>query len=286
MLSDADILSKLGAAGAVQLGSGGEASVYRLDGARVARIMRAGAKLSDAVARAELLTEIAVGRGSLPFLTPTVEDLDQFEGRVFSIERELPGEPVSQQLVRCTGSARGDLLQSYFDTAGRLREIDLWRPFFGPLVGNTDLRSGSWSAFAAARLHRSALTAPPDLLPAVLELAARPMANLPDVALVHMDYFPANVLAVDGTVSAVLDFGPAAVMGDARMDAWGAVAYLDSEITPEANEQDREQGVAWLTENGLADDYDCARRWLAASWSFASNDAQLMAWCRRILLTT
>ncbi len=283
MIDDADVLAGLGATGADLLGSGGEARVYVLGGNRVARIMRPGARLADAMARSHLLAEIAAARGNLPFATSEVESVEQVAGRIVSIEPRLSGEPLSHLLSSVTGSMRRELLQSYFDTAGRLREIQVSREYYGPLIGNPALRGTSWSTFAAARLEQSARTCPVDLRDAVAAQAAVALPEPSRAALVHLDYFPANVLALDGEISAVLDFGPSAVIGDARMDAWSAVAYLDPEITPQATAEDHEQGIAWLAQNGLADGYPAARRWLAAYWSFACDDASLMDWCRRIL---
>lgn len=283
VIGDTEVLARLGGSGSL-LGSGGEAQVYELDGVRVARIMRPGACLADAMARSHLLAEIAAGRKGLPFLTPTVDTVEQIGGRIVSIEPKLPGDPLQVLLGRTTGAARHDLVQSYLDTALRLREIELPRHGFGPLIGNAELRATTWGAFASARLRQNAAACPPDLRSAVDAAAAAPLAEPAEAALVHLDYFPANVLAADGKVTAVLDFGPSAMIGDARIDAWGAVAYLDAEITPTASQSDRDQAQAWLAEAGLGAGYEAARRWLAAYWSFAADDARLMAWCRRILL--
>lgn len=284
-ISDIEVLARLGVTG-ILLGSGGEAHVYELNSGRVARIMRPGARLADAIERSRLLAEIAVGRIGLPFLTPDVDTVERIGGRVVSIEPKLPGDPLQLLLVRATGAARHKLVQSYLDTALRLREIHLPRHGFGPLIGHSDLQATTWGAFASARLRQSATTCPPDLRPAVEAAAASPLAEPAQAALVHLDFFPANVLAAEGKVTAVLDFGPSAVIGDARLDAWGAAAYLDAEITPQATDGDREQAKAWLSQHGLLAGYDTARRWLAAYWSFALDDAKLMDWCRRILLPT
>jgi len=284
MIDDREVLARLGAPNAPLLGAGGEAQVYALGPDRVARIMRAGARRADADARAQLLAEIAAGRGDLPFLTPAVEAVEEIGGRIVSVEPRLPGEPLSLLLGRNAGPVRSELIASYLDTALQLREIRLPPHGFGPLLGNAGPRSDSWNSFATARLRGSAEACPPDLRAAVLLAAAAALAEPPEAALVHLDYFPANVLAADGRVTAVLDFGPAAAIGDPRMDAWGAVAYLDPEITPTASPADREQATAWLARAGLDAGYAAARRWLAAYWSFAADDARLIDWCRRILL--
>jgi hypothetical protein len=284
MIDDAEVLARLGEAEPRLLGSGGEARVYAAGRDRVARIMHAGAHLADAVSRSQLLAEIAAGRGDLPFLTSTVDAVELIGGRVVSLERRLPGDPLSLLLGRTSDTMRRSLVESYLDTALRLREIRLPRRAFGPLTGGVELRSTSWAGFAAARLRQSADTCPPELKAAVLAEVTLRAAEPAEDALVHLDYFPANVLAADGRVTAVLDFGASTVIGDPNMDAWGAVAYLDPEITPTASRLDREQAMAWLAQAGLDAGYEAARRWLGAYWSFAADDAKLIDWCRRVLL--
>ena len=74
------------------------------------------------------------------------------------------------------------------------------------------------------------------------------------------------------------------MMGDRRMDVIGAVAYLDPLISPTASDADRSVAEEWLTEHGLADVYEPMRRWIAAFWSAAVDDARLQEWCRSVLL--
>jgi hypothetical protein len=40
----------------------------------------------------------------------------------------------------------------------------------------------------------------------------------------------------------------------------------------------------WLVDQGLADGFVAAERWVAALWSFARNEARLQQWCRLVLL--
>ena len=282
--SDSDILAELGVPGAISLGAGGEARVYALPGHRVARIMRPGAQLADAQARAGLLREIAGSAATLTFRTPVVESVSMMGDRVVVIEARLPGEPVSTLLEQVSSATRSRLVADYLDTATTIHRIRLTRPYFGPLIGDRALRVGHWSDFTRARLMQNARRCPSDLRAAVLREAAAAWAEPVRPGLVHLDYFPPNVLAEGDAITAVLDFGASSVIGDPRMEAWSAVAYLDAEISPQANDEDRQQAMAWLNARGLGEGYAQARRWLAASWSHASNDAALMAWCRRVLL--
>ena len=280
ILDDEDILARLGNRNAALLGSGGEAQVYALDDRRVARIMRPGATAEDAHGRAALLQEIAAGNSTLPFATPEVLEIAVLGARVAAVERRLDGQPMSAVLPTVIGRERLQLVQAYLEAAERLHEIELSRPFFGPLLGGEDVRSKTWRGFLQQRLALSARTCPPDLRAAVLDPAICALPPSPAPRLVHLDYFPANVLVANGAVSAVLDFGPTALAGDPRLDLWSAVAYLDNAITPVADEDDRRFAAIWLEARGLLPDYAPARRWLAAYWTHAADDAQLMAWCR------
>lgn len=282
---DNAVLAELGEIGATLIGAGGEAQVYAMPGNRVARIMRPGARLADAQERAAFLGEIAASAGFLAFRTPVVESVSLIGGRVAVIEERLPGEPVSELLGRLEGKARRRLVADYLDTATRIRQVQLTRPYFGPLIGSRALRATRWSDFTRARLMQSARNCPVDLRPAVILAAQTRWAEPQRPALVHLDYFPPNVLGEGDGITAVLDFGVSSVFGDPRLEAWSAVAYLDAELSPQANDEDRQQAGEWLVESGLDQDYAMARRWLAASWSHASDDESLMTWCRRILLT-
>jgi hypothetical protein len=284
--SDDDVLIQMGASGAPRIGAGSEAQVYALPGNRVARIMRAGARLADAETRAGLLREIAGSAATLSFRTPAVRSVSLIGDRVVTVEERLPGEPVSELLGRLTGTERRQLLADYLNTALRIRQAKVARPYFGPLIGDRALRVGSWSEFARARLAQNLRRCPAEFREAVYREMGSMWVEPTTSALVHLDYFPPNVLAEGDGVTAVLDFGPSAIIGNPDMEAWSAVAYLDAEISPQATDADRRLAMEWLAERGMVGGYAKARRWLAASWTHATDDPSLMAWCRRVLLET
>lgn len=285
MLDDAAVLAALGFPYAPLLGSGGEACVYSLGSTRVLRVMRPGARFSDAQAKARLLKAIKSNARHLDFLTPEVLAIHKIGKRIAVIEPTLPGVPVSKMLEIVSGLERVRLIQNYLDAAASIFSIVLPANGFGPLTGDDALRRGSWRDYAKTRILRSAGHCPEDLRAAVLAQADSPLDEPSKPALVHLDYFPANVLAEGERITAVLDFGASSVIGDARFELWSAVAYLDAEISPAATDADRQQALSWLAERGLYNGFSSAKRWLAAYWSLAADDAALMAWCRRILLT-
>jgi len=281
--TDQDILAQLGFPTARLLGSGSEATVYALPKARVLRLMKPGARLADAEARAHLLAKISAGGSHLPFVTPHVQSIERIDERIAVIEPLLPGTPASETLTKQAGEQRRLLICNYLNAAETIADITLTAEYFGPLMGETALRAPSWSLFLRKRLEQGLQSCPADLRAAVSAAMAVELPEPERASLVHLDYFPANVLADQTAITAVLDFGASSIMGDRRMEAWSAVAYLDPELSPTANENDRITARTWLAERDLMTDYPRAKRWLAAYWSFAADDASLMAWCRRVL---
>jgi len=283
-MTDRQILAHLGHADAEELGAGGEARVFALDEERIARLLHPGAALADAQARAALLAEIADGAAHLPFRTPEVQEVRDIGGRVVTIEARLAGLLLPRALALLDGRRRGALMCNYLDMAAMLSGIALKRAFFGPILGDPTARRASWAGYLDARKAQSAAASPGDLRRAITAIGP---AGLPDPQaprLVHLDYFPGNVLAAGETITAVLDFGVSAIMGDSRMECWSAVAYLDTEISPDLLDVDRRHARDWLAEHDLLEHFPAARKWLAAYWSFAQDDAALMRWCRKILL--
>lgn len=278
------ILRHLGCEDAPLLGAGGEAEVYQLDEKRVLRIAHAGASFEDAADRARLLTDIATGATHLPFGTPVVDKVEVILERPVSFERRYRGSTISDLLSRLEGRDRIVLLTKYLNAVPAISTIAITQDEIGPLLGDKNLRSKSWQQFCRARLERSQARCPADLQRAVMDVATSGMPEPSRYGLVHLDYFPANVLADNGEITAVLDFGGASILGDPRLDVWSAVAYLDPELSPAARDEDRELAMRWMADLGLSDHYPAALRWLAAHWAFAANDPGLMAWCRRILL--
>ena len=284
LLDDLGVLRRIDDHAARLIGAGGEAQVYVQRPGQVVRIGRPGTTLEAAQSRAMLLEEIAANAGHLPFRTPVVDRVVEIGGRVVTLERELVGEPVSRLLKTVHGAARSRLLANYLESAARIGEIGIERDYFGPLTGDVTLRATTWHGYLSRRLAVSLDQCPPELDAAIATLVNERFAEPERPALVHLDFFPSNVLAIDDTVSAVLDFGASTIIGDARMELWSAAAYLDPEISPDANAADRAQAMAFLQARHLDADYAKARRWLAAYWSFAQDDVAVMRWCRRVLL--
>ena len=84
--------------------------------------------------------------------------------------------------------------------------------------------------------------------------------------------------------TAVLDFGASVIIGDRRLDPLTAAVYLTPAITPTAIQEDHVVAQEWLAVQGLASYYTAAQNWIAAYWSFATDDISLYRWCRKILV--
>lgn len=280
------ILDVLGIGPADLLGQGGETWVYGLDEARVARIHRPGTSGESVNGRIALLQEMAINQQQVPFAIPHVLDLVEIEQHWVTIERRLTGQPVIDLLGQVKGNVRERLVVAHLEAAAAIHRLGVVRPWYGELLAGPDaIRTAAFGDYLAQRAARS------------LARAGQPLANVsatalaqalpePDVSgLVHLDAFAGNMLANGaGEITAVLDFGVVAIMGDARLDAVATAVYLDPSITPTATEHDRQLAQTWLAEQGLTHLYQPIRHWLAAFWSFAQDDPPLFAWCCAVLM--
>jgi len=279
------VLHALGIGPDDRLGQGGETWVYGLDGARVARIYRSGTSEQGVNGRITLLQEMAANADRVPFAIPTVLDKLEIEQHWITIERRLAGRPLIDLLSAATGPTREQFIIAYLEAAAAIHHLGLVRPWYGELLdGPETIRTVAFRDYLAQRAARSlaAAGAEFDHVSATALAGALPEPDAP--ALVHLDAFPGNMLANEtGEITAVLDFGVVAIMGDARLDVLAAAVYLDPSITPSATDRDRQLAQTWLADHGLDRLYQPVRRWLAAFWSFAYDDPSLFAWCWAVL---
>lgn len=232
----ARLLASLGADG-VRLGSGGEATVYTLDDQLVVRVFR-GDPGPEGVELAAIYRRWSQSPNAAErvFELPTVVD-DGFTHELhWQILRRIPGTEVGKLLTRIPVEGRDDLLSAYLRASTRVAAIDV-SPTFGTLLGGHSYPS--WADCLRARLrvpsprHRAYLAA---TVPGFDEVVARFDAGLDGLyagpaALVHVDYFPGNVMAVetdDGYhITGVLDFAGHSLFGDPLLDVVGAVLMAD-----------------------------------------------------------
>jgi aminoglycoside phosphotransferase (APT) family kinase protein len=280
----AEVIHALGAGPHALIGQGGESWVLGLDDQRIARINRPGATREAVESRNGMLAELGTVGDSVPFAIPQVLTTDLIEGYFVTIERRLPGRPLEQLLVESKGEARASLVRAYLEAADKIGDLEIARPWYGDLFDSGSIRTASFGAYLERRATRSLNAAGPLFDQVEPTALVRQLPEPDGAALVHLDAFPGNMLADGQTITAVLDFGFSCVMGDRRYDPLTAAAYLTPEITPGASEADWRVAQEWLVARGLAELFYPVQQWIAAYWSFATDDPGVHQWCRTILL--
>jgi len=266
------------------LGRGGEARVYALDAARVLRVAHPGGRADELVARAALLERLR--RGNPPFALPTVLEVGELSGRVFAVERRLPGKPLTEVLAIVDAAARPALVEAYLEAASALGDLPLGGPpSYGELLPFDAIESDTWAGYLERRAAANLAGSSAELRRVDAAAVARTLPEAAAPAFVHLDAFAGNMLTDGAAVTAVLDIGTCAVAGDRRFNVLAAACYLEApEITPTATAADAALARRWLDARGLGALLGPTRRWLAAYWSAAVDDAALLRWCRRVLL--
>jgi hypothetical protein len=88
-----------------------------------------------------------------------------------------------------------------------------------------------------------------------------------------------RLASFDPSQAELLDEG-----GEAQIYALVAAAHLVTpRITPTITADDQAIAFAWLRERDLFKYFEHGLPWLAAYWTFASDDAGLYEWCCSIL---
>jgi aminoglycoside phosphotransferase (APT) family kinase protein len=279
----AAILQALGVPRDALVGHGGEARVFAIDDERVVRVLHPGGDAKHLSRRQRLVDELV--RSQPRYALPQVLEVGELDGRVYAIERRLAGRSVLDELQTVSGPARRRLVEAHLDTAAALGDLHLEpRATYGDLISDEPIRAPTWRAYleekVAANLARST-PALRNLDPAAL---AAPFAEPPTPSFVHLDAFAGNMLTDGSRITAVIDIGVTSVYGDRRFDPLSVAAYLSAPaVTPMATPADADVAMGWLRNAGLSEWFEPVRRWLAAYWSFALDDAALHAWCHTVL---
>lgn len=278
------VLKRLGVTADALLGHGGEAWVYALDDARVLRVLHAGGRAEDVRRRQSLVDELA--RAGPAFALPEILHVGEIDGRIFAVERRLPGRSVMDELRSCDDDARGRLIEAHLDAAAALGDLHLApRGGFGDLIIDDAITTSTWRAYLEERAATNLARSTRELSSIDPIALAAPLPETTVAAFVHLDAFAGNMLTDGARITAVLDIGPTSVAGDRRLDPLAAAVYLTSpEITPVATAADVDVAMSWLRTAGLRDWFDPARRWLAAFWSATVDDPRVLRWCHAVLL--
>lgn len=264
------------------LGEGGEARAFVINDGSVLRVNRKGTSQADVSARISLLSRLALRAELVSFEIPQVRDHGFECGHHFTIEDRLHGAPMRDALSQCTGSERENLVHDYLETSTQLSRLMIGETQYGEFAMQDGILCPSFKEFLRERSVKSLAQTELDIdLEAIIEGIEEPEKP----QLVHLDYYPANVMCANGKVTAVLDFGGSTIAGSAVFNPIIAAAFLNQLITPSANENDTRLANDWLAENGLTNTGIAVRKWLATYWSFCEeqDDPALFRWCRAIL---
>jgi putative membrane protein len=218
------------------LGQGGESQVYALGGDRVLRVYKEGVAPAY-IERRRAFYEL-LARFQPPFEVPRFLESGAVAGRSYAIERRMRGRDFAAVLPALEGAAREKALASFAEVAWQIGTVQFPdQPFGEILTPGEPLQRPTWPGFLWDRMQQALDQSRPNLerdvprLDEVLKHIRRELARLEGFAerrLVHGDYFPGNVFIDDDlAICGVGDFGYTTVLGDARMDLAGAVAYLE-----------------------------------------------------------
>lgn len=233
--------------------------------------------------------------GRLPFRTPDILEIGP-DG-AFTVERRLPGRPMTVALAETAGAARTSLWMAYADAIVAVGTVALPGDDYRHLLHDAPVVAPTWQRFIADNIRRSArrnaATIEREAGP-VATLLATSLARTPDLdatpprVLVHGDAWPGNVMVDDrGRIVALGDFGPFTVVGDATLDAASALLPL------EAMDACTDADVACVHDlmmerfgDRLARALPAYRAWFAlttADPAYVLPGADFLAWSRREL---
>jgi hypothetical protein len=239
---NARTLEEFGLSPSDLLGEGSESLVYALSTDSILRLPkgdRAGAS-----SRTRLKTFLEGIAGRFPFATPEIEEIGP--GDAYTIEKRVPGRPMSDFLRTAGDDARDKAFRNYVAAIDAFSTIEFPDAPYGQLLAPSPVTADDWRTYVHERLDRFRSTNrvaiakdvgdPYHLFDQAADMiGALPL--MPAKALVHGDYFPGNVLlGRDLSVSAVVDFGVFTVVGDAVLDL--AVACLTLELIDECTADD------------------------------------------------
>jgi aminoglycoside phosphotransferase (APT) family kinase protein len=235
------LLNAFGVTSGRPLGSGQESDVFAIDDRRVLRLYRGPFDQRHLARLAKFYTQLD-SRGA-PFMVPEMIEFGERDGIAYAVEVRVSGIDLAKALGRMQGEARVQAIRNYVDAAAAIRSLKYPQAEFGEVIAAGPVRRETWAEFVVARAVQC-LDEYRHLLIGVLERPERGIAALEagltsratSPSLVHGDYFPENVMvADDGRVCGVIDFGALTLIGDADLDLACAVLNLTgmTGVTPD-----------------------------------------------------
>jgi len=284
------ILERFGLTDSDLVAEGGESTVFALGSDKILRVGRSGVTLTTR--KYELVHEIS--SHGLPWAVPRLLDHGSVGDRHYAIETGLPGRSLDIVLQRLDGKPRVRALRNYAEGALRIREARIRRPWFGELYHEPPVRRETWPAYLEERARLQIGKAGEAFaaeVPGLEEAMQRFVTDIKtlgpiDVGLVHGDYFPGNVLVdEDLEITGVIDFGWSTLMGDPRLDAVCASAFLEVD-RPWCTPVDAELVRQYVVERdpSVASVFDVYRTFCALHFSFVIHyGIPLYRWCVQAL---
>lgn len=276
------------------LGSGGESEVYALDNDRVLRLYKSGVALEYVERRRDFYARLRAARPA--FETPRLIDYGRVTDRIYTIEQRMRGRDFALVLPSLTGAARERALVSYLRVAASIGAIQFPElPYTELLRIDAPIQATTWTRYLSERFECSLRLSKADLERDVPDLDRRlnciraelaTLPAVPEAALVHGDYFPGNVFIDERLeICGVADFGYTTLMGDARMDLAGALAFL--ELAQSYHPRDTLFLRDWIANQGgveLLPILDIYRHYYAVYFSGCqADDPATYRWCVNIL---
>jgi aminoglycoside phosphotransferase (APT) family kinase protein len=286
----AQLLNAFGVTSDRSLGSGQESDVFAIDDRRVLRLYRGPADQRHLARLANFYARL--DRRDAPFIVPEMIEFGERDGIAYAVEVRVSGIDLSKALARMEGEERFQAIRNYVDAATAIRSLKHPQAQFGEIIAASPVRRETWAEFVVTRAVQC-LDEHRHLLSGVLERPERGIsaveAGLASRAtarpnLVHGDYFPENVMvADDGRVCGVIDFGALTLIGDADLDLACAILNLTgmAGVTPEDRRVAMKRAEALGLTRETLDLYGLyyAFRFLGA---LRENDG-LFRWCVRTI---
>ncbi|MFJ8950744.1 phosphotransferase family protein [Streptomyces sp. NPDC102381] len=232
-------LAERGHPGARRIGAGVEGVVYALGGGRVAKVWTGRPPTGLALTR-QVYADIA--EHPLPFVTPEIFEVAEYEGVVVTYERELPGASVHgdsahEPLARELPPHHRDVLLTVLRGLASVPATEAMRTLTvqgddRPLWRDRHRFPSALAALVArgvARRRDALARLVPGLDAGVVRVldALHSLPDVPDTAI-HGDLVPPNIhVDASGDPVAVLDFGFYTTAGDPAFEAAVTAAVWD-----------------------------------------------------------
>ena len=294
-LKHQQLLTHLGIVQPKKLGQGMQGTVYEFSPDQVIKIW------SETETKPTMIKELydfyqQLNWNNEDVNVPRVEKYGEHHGIYYTIEKRLEGQAAHLIYSQANNQVRKRLLDNYFKLLKSLKEIKI-EGKYGQIITGTLGKNNqtTWTEFLKASLEQTkdrTIQHPDHDLKDIEQLFERyytqalPAINpQPTKHFVHGDLFLENVLATpEGQITALLDFGPLAVVGDHLMDVTGLAYFVT--VSKEADEEAMEYLLRLVRQNYPGKEAEINNYLLYSSLQFINSkkyDPRTYEWCVRNL---